>query len=135
MKVRFSKSVKYVPEYNGNKDAGPEDQLTAELRVLSTGDLLNVMDALQECGVTGPVDTERANLGNMRPVIELVPKLLPAYVSIANLKDDDGGDLTINDVVGVSFFLPLQVELLMQLSVISTPTEDAEKNLKAPPDL
>lgn len=132
MKVRFSKSVEFIPAYNGNKDAAPADQFKADLRVLSTGDLLNVMDALSESGVTGQVDTEKVSVEKMRPVVQLIPQLLPSYVTIRNLYGEDG-ELTIQDVIGASFFLPLQVELLLELSVISTPTEDAVKNSKTPP--
>jgi hypothetical protein len=131
VKVRFSKSVEFVPAYNGNKALAPEDQFKADLRVLSTGDLLNVMDALQSSGVEGQIDTERANVNNMKEVIALIPTLLPKYATIKNLQGEEG-ELTINDVIDASFFLPLQVELLLQLSVISTPSEDAEKNLNAP---
>lgn len=133
MKVKFSKSVRFEPTFGGNLNLKPEERFAAELSVLTTGDLLNVMDAFQSSGIEGTVDTDKIDVTAMRALLKLVPELLPRYVAVSNFQSEDGKDITIKDIVESSVFLPLQVELLLQLSVISTPTDQSEKNLNAPP--
>jgi hypothetical protein len=128
MKVKFSKDVSFVPEFGGNRELPAEEQVSATMRVLSTGDLLVVMDAFQNAGVDGQVDTERLDVSKMKDMLALVPLLLPKYVTLTNLLDEHGAAISTDDVVSSSVFMPLQIELLMQLSVISTPSDQSVKN-------
>ena len=129
MKVKFSKSVVFAPTFNGNLNLPAEDQFSAELSVLTTGDLLNVMDAFQSSGVQDLTDaTKQVEVASLKDMLKLVDVLLPKYVKINNLTGEDGSAITINDVVVSSVFMPLQIELLMQLSTISTPSDQSTKN-------
>jgi hypothetical protein len=134
MKVKFSRSVTYVPAFGGNQELPETEQFTAELSVLDMGDMLNVMDALEASRVGTQVDTERLTMSQSRPFLELAPEILPKYVTLNNFTDESGAAIPIDEVVGKAFFIGLQIELLMQLSAISSPGEDASKNSKAPLD-
>lgn len=129
MQVKFSKSVVFLPTFNGNTDLPADEQFSAELRVLTTGDLLNVMDSFQSSGVQDLSDaTQRVEVTSLKEMLKLVDVLLPKYVTIKNLITEDGSPINITDVVASSFFMPLQIELLMQLSTISTPSDQSTKN-------
>lgn len=127
MKVAFSKAKKYVPEYNDNQKQVDEVQFYAVLKPLTNNDLFLIMDAIQETGLTGKVDTTQLDGTKTGPFVKLVPDLLPRYIEIVNLKDEDGETISIETVATHAFFLPLQIELLLQLSAAGSPTDEDTK--------
>ena len=128
MKIAFSKSVRFEPEFHGNSKADPQERFFAILNIMSTGDLLIVMDALNGIGASNTIDTDKIDMENMRSLVELVPQLLPKYVTVHNLFGSDNNEIELDTILKSAAFLPLQIELLMKLSVVSSPSEKSEKN-------
>lgn len=120
MKIKFSKTVHYVPTWRGNAELTPSEQITAALNVLQFNDLLQIMEEFQKKGIDGKPDA--------RAISSLAMSLLPRYVTIENLNDDDG-PMTIEQIVQYPSFMDLSTELLGKLSEISMPGDRDEKNL------
>jgi len=133
MKIDFSLSVPYTPEWRGNKDLPETEQVSCKLVVLDMGSLMSLVDAFTEMGITGEVDTDNISGDKIKPVLDQFGSLLPAHVEdFTGLYDASGRALTVEDIVKYPRFLNLALELLMKLSEISSPSDDDVKNLKEP---
>lgn len=124
MKIKFSKTVNYIPTWRGNAELAPADQIRVELNVLQFNDLLQIMEEFQKKGADGKPDA--------RAVSALAMNLLPRYATIYNLNDDNGA-MTIEMIVQYPSFMDLSTELLGKLSEISMPGDKDEKNLVTQP--
>lgn len=129
MKVKFSKQVKYVPTWNGNRDLPEEERISCELTVLNMGSLMDLIDSFQSLSVDGKVDTDKVESSSMKPIIEQFGSLLPKHVvNFQGLYDDAGKAIEVAEIVEFPKFMHLAIELLLQLSSISSPSEDDVKN-------
>lgn len=127
MKLAFSRSVPYTPEWNGNKSLPEEDQIKCTLTPMKVGHLLDLMDAI---GIQGS-DKVMVSAQQMSKVIGQLGHLVPEYIHIKGLEDTDG-PVTPDLLVQQAFYLELTTELVMKLAEISMPSENATKNLKTP---
>lgn len=125
MKIKFSKTVEYIPTWRSNTELAPSEQIRTQLNVLQFNDLLQIMEEFQKKGADGKPDA--------RAVSTLAIGLLPRYVKIENLHDDNGA-MTIDQIVQYPSFMDLSTELLGKLSEISMPGDRDEKNLATQPD-
>jgi len=125
MKVKFSKSVDYKPEWNKNHESS--DPFTATIKPAEMGDLLDIVDAFSSVGMQ-KIDTETADPKAMRTIVEACASILPKYVELKNLTDLAGNALQIDALLKFLMFTPLAVELLGKLVEISTPSDDDEGN-------
>jgi len=136
MKIDFSLSVPYVPEWRGNKTLPETEQIKCSLTVLDMGSLMSLVDAFTEIGITGEVDTDNVSGDKIKPVLEQFGSLLPEHVTAFDgLFDAAGKAITVEDVVKYPRFLNLALELLMKLSEISSPSDDDVGNSNEPPAL
>jgi hypothetical protein len=129
MQIKFSKSVEYVPTFNGNLNLPPEQQIKAKLTVLALGDFMKLAATLQQVSKgKDQIDTASMSVVEMQPLLELAPDFLPRYVELSGLLDADGVPISSANVASYSFFLPLIAELLGQLASISMPNQADVKN-------
>lgn len=132
MKITFSKVQKYVPEWRDNDKS--EDPFHALVTIMNVEDLLLLLDHFSEAGIEGELTVDDVDTSQLKPVLEACGHLLPKYVELVNLtNDEDGEAITIQDVVEYPFFLNLSAELLMKLADQSSPNDADEGNLNAPP--
>lgn len=131
MKYQFSRSVKFTPEWNGNQQLPETEQLTAVLKPMVIADLLSIMDSIGSQRALG-ANLSEENRVDFRRVIGDVGTILPKYVEITGLEDDNG-PVNIQEVVTWPAYLELAAELLMKVASISAPTEKAEGNSPGQP--
>lgn len=137
MKVKFSKSVQFTPEWNKNRELPEKDQIKLVLKPLLFDDLLAIMDALggnkiiQEVKESG-AEAVRERV-DMPRVIKEVGALLPKYVTEFSGLEDDVGPITIEEITQYPAFLGLAIEVLMKLAEISSPSEETEGNSEGQP--
>ena len=139
MKVKFSRSVDYIPEWNGNRELPDSDQVKTKLRPLEMHDLIKLMDNLQSAAVGVPDPASQVasdlpkNMGQIKSLVETCGDLIPKYCDITGL-EDGSGPVTSTDLTRFTWYLALAAELLSELGSISMPNEAEEKNLKTQPD-
>ncbi|MEE8606709.1 MAG: hypothetical protein V3S55_03815 [Nitrospiraceae bacterium] len=127
MKVQFSLTREFVPTWNDNRDLPAEEQIKATLKTLESMDLLELSDAFERQGVKGEVDTDTMKPEDIKILLSETGRLLPKYVTITGLDGDDG-PVSLDSIVTYPDFMPLAIELLMELANISQPTEADLKN-------
>jgi len=139
MKVSFSRSVAYVPEWNDNHEAAEADQVKVQLKPLEVSDLIVLMDSMSAAAV-GKADPATLvalddvnNLEQMKHLLGACGDLIPKYCVIEGL-EDEGGPVSAEDLVKFPFYMELSAELLGQLAAISMPNEVEEKNSEPQPD-
>lgn len=128
MKIKFSKEVAYIPEWNGNKELPDEEQVKVKLKPIKVGDLLLIIDAMGERRPDNKLDVKAvANL------LKEAGHLIPTYTDVTGLTSEDGSPITSGEIIQYPYFMELAGELLMQLANLSTPGDDDTKNLKTQP--
>lgn len=129
MKFKFSKDVDYIPTFNGNRDLPEAEQFRTKLKIMEMGEFLALADALQSAnGGKKDVDSDKLTIDQIKPLLEDAGHLLPKYVTIFNLLDDDNNAIGPGDIAATSVFIPLAAELLVQLTQVSMPKGQDEKN-------
>lgn len=129
MKHKFSRKVRYIPEWNDNRTLPEAEQVVVEIQPLKVADLLSLVDALGGVGVAGNADALKS--ADISRVVTSCGHLLPQYVTIERLEDDDG-PVTASDIITYPTYLGLATELLMQCASVSMPSESAEGNSARP---
>lgn len=125
MKIEFSNTVPFVPEWNNNSKLPEKEQIKTELKVLQMGSLLGLIEAFQKAQSS----EDGASKQSIRPVVEEFKHLIPEHVvKLTGLYDGSGKALTTEDIVNYPNFLNLTLELLMKLAEISSPLGEDEKN-------
>jgi hypothetical protein len=127
MKVKFSLTREFVPEWQDNRELPDAEQCKCQMKTLESMDLLELADALERQGLEGTVDTGKMSAKDIKLLLEETGRLLPKYVTVENLEGDEG-QVTLEQIVTYPDFMELAVELLMQLANISQPTDDDVKN-------
>lgn len=129
MKIDFSSSVPYVPEWRGNQKLPPKEQVKCDLEVLQLGDLMSLVDAFSQAGLASNAKPEEIETGQMNPILDKFAVILPNHVkNLKGLYDASGKAVAVEDIIKYPVFLNLGVELLMKLAEISSPSDDDEKN-------
>lgn len=131
MKYKLSKEVNFVPEWNGNKDLEQAEQVKFVLKVLSMGDVLLLMDTLESSGVAdedGNVNSETLTAGTTTQLVNEAVRLLPQYTSMEGLENEDGEEITVNNICEFPQFIGLITEVLFKLIEISTPNDGDSEN-------
>lgn len=78
MKYHLSKQVEFIPEWNSNKDLPEKEQVKFDLRVLSMGDVLLLMDTLEDVADDkGNVDSETLTASMTSKLVNEAVRLLP----------------------------------------------------------
>lgn len=138
MKVQFSREVMYYPEWNGNLDLPENERVLVKLHPLKMGDLVSLMDVLQEASI-GTVDPQSLtaldgrDVGELKQLVEACGDLIPKYAVVENLEDDTG-PVNQDTLVNFPYFMELSAEILAKLAEVSMPTEVEEKNSEPQPD-
>ena len=137
MKVRFSKSIDFIPEWNSNRALPDDEQIKVVFKPLTMGDLLELMDAMQEMSLnvdpkslTGETATQ-ASAKQVKLLVDTGGHLLPNYLTLTGLEDADGVIVGVEELTKYTYYMELAGELLNQLALTSMPTEAEEKNLVA----
>lgn len=124
MKYKLSKEVDFAPEWNGNQDLPEEEQVKFNLKVLSMGDVLELMDTLEDVADdSGNVDGETLNASTTKQLVERAVNLLPIYATMKGLEGENGEEITVANITEFPQFIGLITEVLFQLIAISTPNE------------
>lgn len=129
MQYEFSKTTKFVPEWNKNSELEEAERVSMTLSVLSMGDVLRVMDILEGSSAPGGnVDSNQLDMATTGKLVEYATGVLPTYVSeFANLEGPEG-PVGVSDICQYPQFIGLIIEILFQLVSISTPSEEDTKN-------
>jgi hypothetical protein len=133
MKVKFSKTIRYTPEWNDNHLLDLGNQITFDLSPMDTNDILIMMDAFQEMTQSGAMKDGKialdvGNIGSMKVLVERTGDFISKYTKVHNLFDSDDSPVTAEDIVKFPFYMELSAEVLAQLAVVSMPSEEDEKN-------
>jgi hypothetical protein len=122
LKIEFSRTREYTPEYNGNKELPENEQLKAQIKVMTLNDLLDLGDTFKQADFEQG-DLKDMRIDQMKVLVNGAGKYVPKYVT---LQGNDGFDLS--DVVQYPQFLQLAAELLFSLLTFSQPTGTDVKN-------
>lgn len=138
MKVQFSKSKKFTPEWNDNKKLPKDEQITVTLRPMRFDDLMNIMDAMGGAKIAqqaqeGVSAEEIATKVDATAFLRENGAVIGKYVSeLVNLDGEDG-PVSIEEVCIYPAFMSLAMELTMELVAISMPSEQTEGNSPGQP--
>ena len=133
MKVKFSREVKFTPGWNGNKGLPEDEQCTVILIPLQMGDLVSLIDVINEFSGAAGGDEITVELEKAVSILTRIEHLKD-NIQIVNL-EDDSGPVTSEDIVKFPRFMGLTMEIFNELAAISMPNEEDEKNSKGQPDL
>lgn len=122
MKIEFSRSIKYTPEFNGNKELPENEQLKADISIMEITDLLDLGDAFKQAKFEKG-DLKDMKIEQQKTLVVNAAKYVCKYVKLTN---NDG--FSVDDVSKYPQFLQLSVELLFALLNGSKPNADDEKN-------
>lgn len=122
MKIEFSREITYTPTFHGNKELPENEQLLVHLKVMSLGDMLDLMDVLKQAGFEKG-DIKDMGPGQMKTVVTQAGKYIPKY---CKLEHNDG--FGIDDIAQFAVFMPLATEILFTLLNASSPSADDTKN-------
>ena len=129
MKIDFSVSVPFVPEWRGNDKLPAKEQIKMDLEVLELGALMQLVDAFTKAGLQNEASPENMDVGAMQPILDKFGDVLPKHVkNLKGLFDASGKAVSIEDVAKYPVFLNLGVEILMKLAEISSPSDADVKN-------
>lgn len=129
MKVNFTTTAEFVPEFNGNRELPEAEQIKMKLTSLEMGENLHLVATLQ--AATGKTQVEKGDLDVDRQLalIKACGTYIPGHVSEITGNEN----FTVADIVKWMPFAPLAAEILFQLVEISSPNEVDVKNLKPQP--
>lgn len=137
MKFNFSSEIKFVPDWNGNKSLPADQQLSCTIKPMILGDMMQLMDAMGPTTTDGPQEVDEN--GNVKitgqqamKIVAVAKDILPRYVTLQNLEDDDG-PVGVEKIVTYVQYLPLATEVIMACINSSTPSAATEGNSPAPP--
>lgn len=131
MKVKFSREVKYIPEWNGNRELSEDEQFTATLIPLQMGDLVSLIDVINEFSSAEPGEEKSVELEKAVSILSRIEHL-QNNIRLENL-EDESGPVTPEDIVKFPRFMGLTMEIFNELAAISMPNEEDEKNSKGQP--
>lgn len=132
MKVKFSRSVTFYPEFNDNRKLPAGDQIKCTLTVLNLAELAFVGEIINKLGITkenaSSIDMNSATLKEMAKDLT---SILAAHVTIENLEDDSGA-VKVEDLPSLAPYMTLALEIMVELASISAPGDADRKNSKEP---
>lgn len=128
MKYNFTPTAPFTPEWNGNRELPEDEQISMTLSILSMGDLLNLMDVMENQGHKGEVDSDMLPASTTKAIVDLATELLPRYATDFKGLDTDNGPLDLTALCAYPQFIGLVVEITFELISRSTPNEDDTKN-------
>lgn len=126
MKINFSREVTFTPTWRGNDQLPEGEKITSKLTVMNIQDFIEAVEFISSAKGTATVDEK--TLVQTKGLLEAAQKLLPKYVKIVNLLDENGADLSTEVVVSNATLLNLTAELFMKLVEISQPSDIDVKN-------
>jgi len=126
MKVKFSRSVEYIPDWNGNKSLPAEDQIRCIIKPMVLGDLVILLDVLGGSKSDDGTNVEMT-AASASKMIEATKDILPKYVTVSGLEDDDG-PVNTQQLTMYAQYMPLASEIIMACANISSPSETTEGN-------
>jgi hypothetical protein len=134
MRVQFSHSREFVPEWNFNRTLPHEEQLKYKLAPMELLDLLDLLDATQQAGIIikadGTADIGAVNADRNDLLLRRTVKYLTKYVTPAGapLIDADGIEIPFSDVPKYIALAGLGSELIGALVAGATPNVADIKN-------
>lgn len=132
MRVKFSKSVEYIPEWKKNRDLPEAEQVRVTIKPMKMQDLMVLLDDLQRAAADGQLavtDAEApSNVVKIKELLKSSGHLLPRYATVHNLFNGDDEPVGIEDVVDYPHFMGLAAEVLSYLAARAMPNEEERKN-------
>ena len=135
MKYNLSRDVDFVPDWNKNKSLEEAEQVKFNLKVLSMGDVLLLMDTLESSGAAdadGNVNSGDLGVGTTTQLVNEATRLLPKYVTMEGLEDEAGEVIGVDTITEYPQFIGLITEVLFKLIEISTPNDGDLENSNGP---
>lgn len=129
MKVKFSRDVVYVPEFNGNRELPPEEQMSVKLGVMDMLDYVDLAEALQVAtnGAT-EISSDKLNMGQIKALVKSSGEYIPKYASDLKGLEDENGAVDVQALLKYPVYFPLAAEILLELVSVSTLSEADVKN-------
>jgi hypothetical protein len=131
MKIKFSRTLPYYPEFNGNRDLPPGDQIKCTLTVLNLAELAFVGEIIAKLGITKENSKIDMNSDVLKAMSADLAGILAAHATIENLSDENG-PVKIEELPLLAPYMTLALELIVELASISAPGEIDRKNSKEP---
>ncbi len=131
MKYNLSRDVDFAPEWNGNQSLEVAEQVKFNLKVLSMGDVLLLMDTLESSGAAdadGNVNSDDLGVGTTTQLVNEATRLLPIYATMEGLVDEDSVVIGVDTITQYPQFIGLITEVLFKLIEISTPNDGDLEN-------
>jgi hypothetical protein len=123
VKLKFSKSIRFVPTFHGNKDLTGNDQLVLTLMPLKLGELLDLLDVLKSIGFEKG-EAKTLTPAQMRAIAAEAKTYLPSHIE----KMEGAEGFEVSDIVDYPDFLGLAVETVFELVRHAMPSENDVKN-------
>jgi hypothetical protein len=132
MKIKFSRAVSFVPDFNKNKELPVGEQIKCKLTVLNLAELAFVGEIIAKLGITKDnAEGIAMNSDVLKDMAKDLSSVLTAHVTIENL-EDESGPVKIDDLPSLAPYMTLALEQLVELASISAPGEADRKNSKEP---
>lgn len=132
MKVKFSRVIDYIPEYNDNRKLSAPDQIKTKLTVLTLAELAFVGEIIAKLGLDkekGTLDAVKSSA--LKEMAADLAGILTAHVTLSGLEDETG-PVEVAQLASLAPYMQLSLELLVELANISAPGETDVKNSNAP---
>jgi hypothetical protein len=132
MRLSFSRTKIFVPEFNGNADLPEDKQLKFKIKPMDLGDFTDAFERV--AGLIGPdgkVDTAKVSGEKQKEFLLLGAAFLPKYVESVGaplLASDSEEPLTVPEIVTLPPLMALTVELVWATILQSSPTDGDIKN-------
>lgn len=123
MKIKFSKSVTFIPSWRKNNELPAEEQVSVILKPMKVTHLLDLLDAYG-----GRAEGDKVEAKVVAKIVDAVGDCLPEYVEVHNLHNEESGPVSIAEMIEYPYYLDLVAEITMQLASISMPSEMTAKN-------
>jgi len=133
MKIEFSRTVPFTPEFHKNRELAEVDQIKTKLKVLSLHELAFVGEVIKKLGL----DKDKGGMGEvssaqMKEISKELSDILNGHVELSGL-EDKSGPVSLAELPSLAPYIPLALEIIIELANISSPGELDTKNSKAPP--
>jgi hypothetical protein len=129
MKIAFSKPVDFIPTWNGNDKAFPDEQIKCRLTPLKLGTFLAMADATSGIQSSGSIEISTVSIAKLQPLLAYAVQVFPTNVELAGLLDEETGvPITSLQIAEDARLLPLVAEIIGKLLEISAPKGSDVKN-------
>lgn len=127
MKVKFTVSQRFEPEWEGNRELPEDERISMTLCPLDLASLVELSDAFRAAGASE--NNTEVSQTDMMPVLNQFKHVLPQCVTdFKGLSNQDGTAIGVEQIIKYAHFTSLAVEILMKIVEISSPSDSDVKN-------